>query len=1407
MGTFREILSEGTEGALHIGPERPRVYSDFTREEKGRYNADIRATNILLQGFPKDAYTLVNHYTDAKDIWDNVKMLLEDSELTKEGCESQLMQLNSKFVNNMFPEWGRFVTAVKLNRGLRDSNYDKLYDYLKQHENAEMDPDSVKALIAQLVVEATVIELYGNRSALFPFVIANEETIKAFPFFDPSEGSFNLIHKEFRLTTAGVAKRKVNTLRACRQVRERALLLVEVTYEREEVEHGQLQATSPAWLPKGGSHSLERVYKLIKAPGSLQKFHIVPPQINNFRRLPSGCLIQSIAEDLSKVEVPGIWEKLTLMGFGSCMVRELFENVSPNDDSRSTLRKPVTGSEDMKVYVTLYRSREYFEVAGGVVALCLKHSPEFVLETLGDERIHHEEKRQQSIESITFAINQTLERVKEALEKPRPPSPSRASYIVFMSIKHHQPEYFSINGITYQVRVVNGFTSNSSLPLVIWCASQDGDIIGGRALQEGDDLAWDTTLSFWTSNPAFTCTMKWDRTRKKFDAFRVYQDGTKCGNLRKCSWLVKEDGVFRSCEEILIRLVDLVLEAVNCPSGTSVIDSINNLDDGNPLHVQNSDNSNFVIVPFKLLGIENYRIWSSVVKLALQARNKYGFVDGSYLKESYATSDIFFAQWDRCGSSVVDYYHRLNSLWGEFDALTKLPKCISEVKCSCDASKELGLHQQLMKLMQFLMGLDECYQPVRNSLLTKDPLPEVKDAYYVTSREESHRRVHESSYGTESKQNATNFVAKTFNNNKKLFNNNSNNFTKGSSSNVNRGPNPNLNCKHYCKIDHTIDSLSSGFTSKQIQKLHNLINDKSTGSIHANMAANNVMLYDVLVVTGYCVSLLSMNKLIRDIKMFVGFNENKCYIQDLKREKILGTGSEPGGLYFFDVNKSNFIGRNQSDRLTATQIDDQKWFEGNVQNVSQFSPTQNIDDVQTPVLRWSERKSKLPVRFNDYILSSNVKYGIENYVSYSRLSSVNMCFATSLNKSIEPIRLPEALSDPDWVEAMNNETEALNRNNTWTICDLPIGRKPIGGKWMWKIKYKTSGEIKRYKARLVSKGFSQKERFNFDETFSHVVKMVTVRCLISIDVVNKWPLYQLDVNNVFLYGDLVEDVYMTLPDGYNNVDKSKVCKLDKSLYGLKQALRQWNAKLTTALVEHGFEQSKFDYSLYTKHRSGMFIVLLVYVDDIVITGSDIDGINEFKLFLSTKFLIKDLGSFKYFLGIEVINNDLGLCMTQRKYCMELLHEYGLLAAKPIDIPLLENTIINISYDVHCLSQHMYSPLQSHFKAALRVLREKVLAGVIKTVKVSSSLQTADVFTKCLGVVQHKLCCKILATSALTRGGPYLGPPAARATYGRQITDNILITQELLKGYDWKNVAKRVAIKIKVINIVRHGVTA
>ncbi|GJU65561.1 ribonuclease H-like domain-containing protein [Tanacetum coccineum] len=169
---------------------------------------------------------------------------------------------------------------------------------------------------------------------------------------------------------------------------------------------------------------------------------------------------------------------------------------------------------------------------------------------------------------------------------------------------------------------------------------------------------------------------------------------------------------------------------------------------------------------------------------------------------------------------------------------------------------------------------------------------------------------------------------------------------------------------------------------------------------------------------------------------------------------------------------------------------------------------------------------------------------------------------------------------------------------------------------------------------------------------------------------------KLDINNAFLYGGLVESVYMDLPEGYYSSDDKRVCKLKKSLYGLKQAPRQWNAKLTQTLIECGFKQCKSDYSLFTKSKNGNFLALLVYVDDIIVIGNNFDEIQKLKEFLRTKFQIKNMGKQKYFLGTEVLDTHQGLFLSQRKYCLDWLSEFGLLACKPSATPLEQNVAIS-----------------------------------------------------------------------------------------------------------------------------------
>ena len=176
----------------------------------------------------------------------------------------------------------------------------------------------------------------------------------------------------------------------------------------------------------------------------------------------------------------------------------------------------------------------------------------------------------------------------------------------------------------------------------------------------------------------------------------------------------------------------------------------------------------------------------------------------------------------------------------------------------------------------------------------------------------------------------------------------------------------------------------------------------------------------------------------------------------------------------------------------------------------------------------------------------------------------------------EPRTYSEANKFPVWRDAMSVELSALESNNTWSICSLPPGKTPISCKWVYKIKYRSDGNIERHKARLVAKGYTQVEGIDYHDTFAPVVKLVTVRVLLSIATIQNWSLNQLDVNNAFLHGDLDEEVYMKLPPGFSSRNTNHVCKLHKSLYGLKQASCQWFSKFSFTLIRRGFRQSVSD---------------------------------------------------------------------------------------------------------------------------------------------------------------------------------------------------------------------------------------
>ena len=220
-------------------------------------------------------------------------------------------------------------------------------------------------------------------------------------------------------------------------------------------------------------------------------------------------------------------------------------------------------------------------------------------------------------------------------------------------------------------------------------------------------------------------------------------------------------------------------------------------------------------------------------------------------------------------------------------------------------------------------------------------------------------------------------------------------------------------------------------------------------------------------------------------------------------------------------------------------------------------------------------------------------------------------------------------------------------------------------------KYKADGTIERYKVRLVAKGFTQREGLDYTKTFSPITKMVSIKTLLAVAAVKGCHLSQLDVNNAFLHGDLEEEVYMILPLGFHSKG-DVVCKLNKSLYGLKQASRQWFSKFSHALIQLEFHQSKEDYSLFTRRSSGTFVALLVYVDDVLIANDSMQAITDLKVLLDQQFKLKDSGDLKYFLGLEVARSKEGINQCQRKYALELLEDAGLLGYKLEKTPMDQN---------------------------------------------------------------------------------------------------------------------------------------
>ena len=421
------------------------------------------------------------------------------------------------------------------------------------------------------------------------------------------------------------------------------------------------------------------------------------------------------------------------------------------------------------------------------------------------------------------------------------------------------------------------------------------------------------------------------------------------------------------------------------------------------------------------------------------------------------------------------------------------------------------------------------------------------------------------------------------------------------------------------------------------------------------------------------------------------------------------------------------------------------------QNVVEIVPNikQNVKD-NTSIEHVDDKKCVENVK-NEYSLRQNInkpKY-LEDYVTddNANVCNANVCTENDFNVDYlyklvgnVPNNYDEAISGESsskWQNAMVEEFEAMRENAVFEYTKLPPNKNVVGSKWVYAIKGEPNGD-ERYKARFVAKGFSQKRGIDYHETFSPTARMTSIRMLMQVSVQENLEIHQMDVKTAFLNAPIDTEIYIEQPRGFEVQDKNGailVCKLKKSLYGLKQSGRNWNSILHTALVNNDFKQSLSDTCLYVKTNKDYKIIVLVWVDDIIIAASNKHVLNEVKTSLHKQFKMKDLGTLSSFLNIEFVCGQDYIEVHQTKLIQQLLLRFDMTNCKPKSMPcemasnklrdddsvyldevkLYQSIIGSLIYIMTCtrpdicfavtlLSQHLHKPTQAHLNCARHVLR-------------------------------------------------------------------------------------------------------
>ncbi|KAH9722428.1 hypothetical protein KPL70_006731 [Citrus sinensis] len=534
---------------------------------------------------------------------------------------------------------------------------------------------------------------------------------------------------------------------------------------------------------------------------------------------------------------------------------------------------------------------------------------------------------------------------------------------------------------------------------------------------------------------------------------------------------------------------------------------------------------------------------------------------------------------------------------------------------------------------------------------------------------------------------------------------------------------------NYCEEVGIIHQRSAPFTPQQngLAERKNMIFTDMINSMILNAKLPNNLWGEALLTACHIHNrITSLKTHISPYEIWKGRKPNLMYlrvwgclafykIHDPKSSKLSARGIKSVFVGYAENSKAYRLLDLDSNVIVESR--DVEFIENKFQHDSNIESESIIDQpcVNTPVtstnnnkrkesttsfeLRRSQREKKEKSLAPDFISSQALLFLVEG----DRKNVLNKV-PLLLNIEKDPKTFSEAMSSRDasfWREAVNDEMDSIMSNQTWVLVDLPPGSQPISSKWVFRRKYNNDGSLQTFKARLVAKGFKQRNGIDYFDTYAPVARLTSIRVLFAIASLNNLYVHQMDVKTAFLNGDLDEEIYMEQPEGFVLPgNEKKVCKLIKSLYGLKQAPKQWHEKFDSVILSHGFKHNNADKCVYFKYTNDFGVIICLYVDDLLIFGTNMQGVDDTKKYLTSQFKMKDLGEVDTILeantpydsSIKLLENS-GRIVAQLEYASAIGSlMYAMHCTRP-----------DIAFAVCKMSRFTSNPSVEHWKAIGRIL--------------------------------------------------------------------------------------------------------